>query len=67
MLTEANYYVPSTGAFEGKPRVSVLFLRRIEPAPWEELLTGFGFSFFDIRLAFDQDFVRLTRETLVQK
>jgi hypothetical protein len=66
VLTEANYYVPAIGAFAGKPRVSVLFLRRIEPAPWEQLLTGFGFTFFDIRLAFDQDFARLARQTLVQ-
>lgn len=66
MLTEANYFVPSTGTFAGKPRVSVLFVRRIESAPWEQLLTGGGFSFFDARLARDPDFVRLARETLVQ-
>lgn len=65
VLTEASYYVPSTGTFAGKPRVSVLFLRRIEAAPWEQLLTGGGFSFFDARLARDPDFVRLARETLV--
>lgn len=65
ILTEANYYVPSTGAFAGKPRVSVLFVRRIESAPWEQLQTGGGFLFFDARLAHDQDFVRLARETLV--
>lgn len=64
MLTEASYYVPSTGAFAGKPRVSVLFLRQIEPVPWVQLMGG-GFSFFDARLARDQDFVQLTRQTLV--
>jgi D-alanyl-D-alanine carboxypeptidase len=66
LLTEANYFVPATGAFAGKPRVSVLFLRRIEPAPWEQLRTGSGFTFFNARLSSDQDFVRLARETLVQ-
>ena len=65
VLTEANYFVPATGVFAGKPRVSVLFLRRIEPAPWEQLLTGSGITFFDARLASDQSFVQLARQTLV--
>jgi D-alanyl-D-alanine carboxypeptidase len=66
VLTEANHYVPANGGFAGKPRVSVLFLRRIEPAPWEQLLTGSGITFFDARLAVDQAFVGLARQTLVQ-
>lgn len=66
VLTEANYYVPSTGTFAGKPRVSVLFVRRLESAPWEQLQTGGGFTFFDARLARDQDFAQLARQTLLQ-
>jgi len=63
VLTEANYFVPANGGFAGKPRVSVLFLRRIEPAPWEQLLTGSGLTFFDARLASDPAFVGLARQT----
>ncbi len=66
VLTEANYYVPAAGTLASKPRVSVLFLRRIEPAPWEQLLADFGTVFFNARLAFDRDFVRFTRRMLVQ-
>jgi hypothetical protein len=43
----------------------VLFLRRIEPETWDQLLTDFGAVFFDACLALDRDFVRLTRRTLV--
>lgn len=64
VLTGANYYVPAIGTFAGKPRVSVLFLRRMEPGAWDALSAAFGDLVFDARLAVDRDFVRLTRRTL---
>jgi len=55
--TEAAWYVPATGGFSGKRRISVLFHRRLPEPAWNQLLESSGDIFFDARMAVDRDFV----------
>lgn len=65
VLTEAAWFVPREGDFAGKPRIVVLFQRRIPLLPWALLRRDNGQVIFAMRLARDRSFARMTRRALV--
>lgn len=65
VLTEAAWFVPKEGDFAGKPRIVVLFQRRLPLLPWALLRRGVGQVIFAMRLARDRAFARQTRRAFL--
>ena len=64
VLTGANYYVPTVGDYTGKPRISVLFLRRLSLTDESRLFETFADELFAARLGIDGTFVETVRQRL---
>jgi hypothetical protein len=65
VLTGANWYVPAGGEYANRPRVVVLFLRRLSAADELSLFTSFADQLFNDRLAADPVFAETVRQRLI--
>jgi hypothetical protein len=65
--TAAAWYVPKEGDFAGKPRIVVLFQRRIPLFPWAILRRDVGHVVFAFQVAKDRSFALRTLHALTPR